>query len=240
MVYLIVPYGHCLGSLGFFCPFFSTIFHQKHRGEEPPWLHLGKHKKFSICEKWYASTWKTFLKTQKKPSNIQLPPNSNKNGTHIRSENGFFPRFVRREVDLSFRFGGGDRQKRRKIRCFIWRLNPGAILDGFASSLYLGDRWMVATGGALPPRYLEDPGIPESLQVCVTFVPFALFHLEKTLAILAEVLLGGVILFFTKRVSGTCNIHELKWLLQFDDAPHLYMQNGRFTKHPLKNCSANA
>ena len=46
-------------------------------------------------------------------------------------------------------------------------------------------------------------------------------------------------MFFTKRVSGTCNIHELKWLFQLDDEPNLYMQNGRFTKHPLKICSAN-
>ena len=34
---------------------------------------------------------------------------------------------------------------------------------------------------------------------------------------------------------GTPNIHELKWLFQLDDEPNLYLGNGCFTKHPLKD-----
>ena len=69
-------------------------------------------------------------------------------------------------------------------------------------------------GGALPPRYLEDPGIPESLQVCVTFVPFALFHPEKNPSNFGRNSTWGChFMFFTKRVSGTCNHPRIKMVV---------------------------
>ena len=141
---------------------------------KPPWLYLGKHKKFSICEKWYASTWKTFLKTQTKTIAISsCHPTQTKNDTNIRSENGSFPRFVSREV-LSFLLGGTP--LRRKIRCFLApesRSHSGWVRVLTVPRCFLDGSWW------LPPRYLEDPGIPESSLVCKICARFFHFFTRK-------------------------------------------------------------
>ena len=156
-----------------------------------------------------------------------------------------FPRFVRREVDLSFRFGGATAKNVEKIRCFIWRLNPGAILDGFASSPYLGECWMGShwwsPASSLSRRSRYTWILAGVCNICARFF-FHLFHPEKTLAILAEILLGGVILCFLQTCIWNLQHPRIKMVVPigwWTKSVHAKWSFHRFTKHPLKICSAN-
>ena len=112
--------------------------------------------------------------TNKNNSNIQLPPHSNKKWYKYT-----FRKWVLFQGLLVGRFFPsfwGARLYVEKIRCFLApesRSHSGWVRVLTVPRCFLDGSWW------LPPRYLEDPGIPESSLVCKICARFFHFFTRK-------------------------------------------------------------